>query len=64
MSKLCEQCFYWDMFPEKPTHGKCRFLPPRVLNTEFGTYTEWPIVESSDWCGEFYAMPEDVASGA
>src|SRR4051794_37151366 len=46
----CETCAY---FLDGP--GRCRRHPPTVFAAPDprGSYTHWPEVRKSDWCGEF-----------
>lgn len=33
--------------------GYCRRYPPKVVSSEEGEYSAFPVVEVADWCGEF-----------
>lgn len=63
-AQQCKTCLYYASSGGK--QGRCRKYPPRVTSVpkllvhkgtadEYTTVpkTEWPIVEQSDWCGEF-----------
>lgn len=62
----CARCHYWDhttVQSETPDHrtnplGRCRRHAPALPRN--GTRGEWPVTESTGWCGEFGQRGDDV----
>jgi hypothetical protein len=56
-SRMCQNCNFYQG-REGPQDGICCIKPPQIVTVtnEVGVgtpQTEWPIVETGDWCGEF-----------
>jgi hypothetical protein len=56
----CSECKYWFAAPggereaeEGPHFGNCKRNPPLLLNLEGNTYTGFPMIVDTEWCGEF-----------
>ena len=55
MNKQCKDCIYWDKwkFNIDIVFGYCRKNPPIVISQSALDKAIWPLVEETDWCGEF-----------
>ncbi len=56
-NRTCQNCNYFQELQE-PQDGICCIRSPQIVTAideeGVGTpQTEWPIVETGDWCGEF-----------
>lgn len=57
----CGLCCYWIRLPSdtkiESQDGECRRMPPQLLHdpSENTPYALWPIVEDTDFCGEWRA---------
>lgn len=63
MDDTCGNCFYFNEIIKKEfSGGFCKRYPPQILLDIDGELKDstWPIVQSSDWCGEF--MEDDAVS--
>lgn len=62
-NERCELCrFYAANSPDDPAsfdgRGECRRFPPVLFGDMEADAWCWPLVEPSDWCGEFKPEPE------
>lgn len=48
----CGSCAFFQADQGEPA-GYCRRYPPKVVSSEDGEYSAFPVVEVADWCGEF-----------
>jgi len=56
MNKLyyCKECNLFASVAGPLKRGECRRHSPRLVFTEEGgSCTEWPVVESTDYCGDW-----------
>ena len=56
-NRTCQNCNFFQELQE-PQNGICCIRSPQIVTAidEEGVgipQTEWPIVETGDWCGEF-----------
>jgi hypothetical protein len=60
IGNICRDCKYWEIINSSgeegaPTFGKCHRNPPLLLNVQDTTYTGFPVIVETEWCGEFKA---------
>lgn len=48
----CETCVYFCEEPQE-NRGECRRHAPVAQRAIDDTATWWPVVEGTDWCGEY-----------
>ena len=53
----CKNCKYWFYVSnpsegDAPEFGRCKRNPPLLLNIEDTTYTGFPMIVGTEWCGE------------
>ena len=57
MKPSCGTCVFFDGARDNiPTYGRCHRMPPTTALARVGI--EWPVVEATEWCGEFKIMPK------
>ncbi len=54
----CGLCRYFFQSKDKTTVGVCGRYPPQTIVTDVGggvnwKETVWPVVSSTNWCGEY-----------
>lgn len=52
--EACACCKYYKQRPDCDS-GRCRKLPPTAMQSD------WPMVNATDWCGEFSRAAEQKA---
>ena len=57
-SYRCKGCYWWDhehksLVEVAPDLGYCRKHKPIAVHREGKYYGSWPLVDASDFCGEF-----------
>ncbi|MCY3732939.1 MAG: hypothetical protein OXG42_01535 [Chloroflexi bacterium] len=57
MKLSCRSCFFFEAFPDTratdaPKRGTCHRNPPAIMPTPAGFRAHWPVVHTTDWCGE------------
>lgn len=50
----CNNCLYWrNDHPTDDSAGYCHRFPPVFEAGARYTFTEWPVTDGGDWCGEW-----------
>lgn len=50
----CQNCFYCRDYDKRDDAGFCKRFPPVYVADEAGeTMLTYPVVNSTDWCGEY-----------
>lgn len=48
----CATCAFIQIAPGEEA-GYCRRYPPQVVSSDEGEYSAFPVIEVSDFCGEY-----------
>ena len=51
--KACGTCKFFRLIDKGAGEGKCRRFPPCLMPTSGGGPNEFPVTDTSDWCGEW-----------
>ncbi len=58
----CENCRWYE--PPLTSLGHCRRNPPVIVTWPNGEcFSDFPEVDSEDWCGQWQAVIDDVTPG-
>ena len=52
----CDHCVFFHELATERSGGECRRYPPVILSTINDYNGDFPIVQSTMWCGEFKEM--------
>lgn len=55
----CRTCIFFSETFRKPEVGQCRAHAPKLMLTEEGPRTQWPIVQARAGCGDHSTYEED-----
>jgi len=57
-SWTCRTCAFFSPSVRRPEVGQCRAHAPKLMLTEDGPRTMWPIVQASAGCGDHATYDE------